>query len=83
MELRLPREVYSILGRINYLDMPDIYNNSDIIIVPSLYEACPGVVLEAMSCGKIVVASDIGGIPEIIRDGFNGILFGWGLYRFD
>lgn len=75
LELRLPREVYSILGRINYLDMPDIYNNSDIIIVPSLYEACPGVVLEAMSCGKIVVASDIGGIPEIIRDGFNGILF--------
>jgi glycosyltransferase involved in cell wall biosynthesis len=72
---KLPSEMYSILGRINYRDMPNIYNQSDIIIIPSLYEACPGVLLEAMSCGKIVIASDIGGMPEIIRNNFNGILF--------
>jgi glycosyltransferase involved in cell wall biosynthesis len=55
--------------------MPRVYNSSDIIIVPSLYENCPAVVLEAMSSGKIVIASNVGGIPEIIQDGENGLLF--------
>lgn len=55
--------------------MPRVYSLSDILIVPSLYENCPAVVLEAMSCGKIVIASNVGGIPEIIQDGENGLLF--------
>jgi len=55
--------------------MPEVYNHSDIVIVPSLYENCPAVVLEAMSSGKIVIASKVGGIPEIIQNGENGLLF--------
>jgi len=58
-----------------YHKMPEIYNYSDIVIVPSIYENCPGVVLEAMSSGKIVIASNVGGIPEIIQNGKNGLLF--------
>jgi glycosyltransferase involved in cell wall biosynthesis len=58
-----------------YQEMPKIYINSGIVIVPSLYENCPSVVLEAMSSGKIVIASNVGGIPDIIENEKNGFLF--------
>ena len=51
------------------------YSASDIVVVPSLYEPMGYVVLEAMSCGRPVVASRTGGIAEVIRDGHNGLLF--------
>jgi glycosyltransferase involved in cell wall biosynthesis len=46
------------------------------VIIPSLwYENMPLSLLEALSLGKLVIASNIGGIPEIIKDGENGLLF--------
>lgn len=66
---------YLLSDSVPYSFMPNIYNSSDIVIVPSLYENCPLVVLEAMSSGKIVIASNVGGIPEIIQNGKNGFLF--------
>jgi len=47
---------------------------SDIFILPSLSEGFPLVLLEAMSCGIPLVASDVGGISEIIQDNRNGFL---------
>ena len=70
-----PKDSFSICGRVSYQDMPQLYNKSDIVIVPSLYEGCSGTILEAMACNKIVIASDVGGTPEIIKDGYNGLLF--------
>jgi glycosyltransferase involved in cell wall biosynthesis len=58
-----------------YRQINKIYNQSDIVVVPSLYENFPGVILEAMSSGKIVIASNVGGIPEIIENEDNGFLF--------
>ena len=49
-------------------------------IVASFDEACPNVVLEAMACGKVVIASNVGGIPELIEDGVTGLLFRSGDY---
>jgi glycosyltransferase involved in cell wall biosynthesis len=44
-------------------------------IVPSIWpDPCPGVAMEAMASGKPVIASDIGGLPEIVTDGETGIL---------
>ena len=65
----------SYFGRIPYPDMPGIYNMSDIVVLPSLYEGCSGTVLEAMACEKLVIASEVGGTPEIIKDNQNGLLF--------
>lgn len=73
--LPLPKDSYTLVGRVKYHDMPEIYRQSDIVVTPSRYEACPGVIMEAMSCGKIVIASAVGGITEIIDDGYNGLLF--------
>lgn len=48
--------------------------NSDIFVLPTFYELFPGVILEAMQCGKPVVSTNTGAIPEIIDDGLNGFL---------
>ena len=46
----------------------------DIFILPSLNEGIPNVVLEAMACGLPVIATNVGGIPEIVEDNRSGIL---------
>ena len=56
-------------------DVAYLFSSSDLAIhVPIHEDPFPGVVLEAMLCGKAVIGSKSGGIPEIIDDGKNGIL---------
>jgi glycosyltransferase involved in cell wall biosynthesis len=45
---------------------------ADMFMLPSNYEGLPMVIIEAMSCGKPVVASDVGGVSEIVRNDING-----------
>lgn len=51
-----------------------IYLESDIFILPSYNEGLPGAILEAMSYGLPVISTNVGGIPEAVEDGVNGLL---------
>jgi len=54
----------------------EFYPQVDVVVVPSLWnDNLPGVVFEALAFGKPVIGSRRGGIPEMIRDGENGLLF--------
>lgn len=55
-------------------EMPALYRSADICVVPSLYENAPYTVLEAMACGRPVVATSAGGTPEYIDDGESGFV---------
>ena len=51
------------------------YQDADICVIPSLFDNSPNTVYEAMALGKVVVASSVGGIPEIVGGIENGFLF--------
>lgn len=51
------------------------YQQARLTVVPSLFENFPFTCLEAMSCGCPVIASNVGGLPEMIEDGVSGFLF--------
>ena len=51
------------------------YRMSTVVVIPSWFEAFGLVAVEAMACGKPVVASDVGGLAETVRHGHNGYLF--------
>jgi len=55
-------------------DVFDLLKQSQIFILPSLREGMPISLLEAMSMGKAIVASDVGGVSELIEDGVSGFL---------
>lgn len=52
----------------------EILTAADAFVCPSIYEPLGIVNLEAMACGTAVVASDVGGIPEVVVDGTTGVL---------
>jgi glycosyltransferase involved in cell wall biosynthesis len=56
-------------------DARTVYANASAVIVPSFFEGCPNVVCEAMACGKAVLASRVGDIPQFVEEGINGLLF--------
>jgi glycosyltransferase involved in cell wall biosynthesis len=55
-------------------DMASVYADADICVLTSDYEGTPNVLLEAMASGLPVVATKVGGVPEILRPGENGFM---------
>jgi len=61
------------------VELPDIYRKANVVVVPSIiYDNSPTVIYESFMAGTPVIGSKIGGIPELIEDGYNGLLFNTG-----
>jgi len=65
----------SFAGWVNGNRKAELLNNCDVYVLPSYFEALPISILEAMSYGKPVISTNVGGVPEIVKPGFNGWLF--------
>jgi len=63
-----------IMGERLHEEIPKYLSTADIFALPSYTEGLPNVVLEAMSCSLPVVATRVGGIPEVVEEGISGIL---------
>ncbi len=67
-----------VWGRVSFLgqrnDIPDLLSIADLFVLPTLMEALPTVLAEAMAAGIPIVASAVGGVPEMVTDNVNGLL---------
>jgi glycosyltransferase involved in cell wall biosynthesis len=66
----------SFCGQFSEEQLGDIFNQIDVLVTPSIcYESYSLVLHEALACNVPVIASNLGGMAEAIRDGFNGFIF--------
>jgi glycosyltransferase involved in cell wall biosynthesis len=77
-ELQRISEQLVAAGRLRFLghrdDVPELMAAADVVAMPSLYEGCSGVVIEAMALGLPVIASDIPSLREVVIEHENGTL---------
>jgi glycosyltransferase involved in cell wall biosynthesis len=66
-------DYFELLGYI--CDKNSFFASVDLFLLPSYLEGMPTVIFEAMSMGIPVISTNVGGIPELIEDGVNGLLF--------
>ena len=70
-EYNLEREV-SLLKRMPQEQVVDIMKSASLLLLPSIMEGLPNVIVEAMALGLPVLCTNCGGVPELIEDGGNG-----------
>lgn len=67
-----PHLSITVTGHVTHKDLPAYYSLMDVFVHPSLRDGMPNAVLEAMACGKTVIATPVGGVPDVLEDGVNG-----------
>lgn len=74
-QLGLGPHVRLLVGTRPHTELVRWFSAADVSVLATRSEGWPNVLLESLACGTPVVASDVGGVPEIVRDGRDGILF--------
>ena len=67
-------DLVAFLGRRDQETLHRYYAAADVVVMPSHYESFGMVALEAMACGTPVIATDVGGLSQLVRDGETGFL---------
>ena len=65
-------DAVTFIGNVNEIET--VYHNIDVLCLTSEHEGTPNVALEAMACGVPVLATSVGGVPDIIQSGETGVL---------
>lgn len=68
----VPEEKYTSMGYVDYKDLPCLYARAYAYVMPTAWENLPFKLLEAMSSAVPVITTNVGGISEVIKDGYNG-----------
>jgi len=64
----------SLLGWVPHNELPEYINQLKLLVLPSYTEGLPNIILEAMACGTPVLATPVGSIPDLIKDGETGFI---------
>ena len=69
-----PRLAVCVVPNAAHRELPAYYRLADVLAFPSLRDGMPNALLEGMACGRAAIASNVGGMLDVLRDGDNGIL---------
>lgn len=72
-DLNLSKNV-KVINEVSFKDIPSYLNELKLLVLPSYTEGLPNVVIEAMACKTPVLATSVGAVPDIIKDGENGFI---------
>jgi len=74
LKMRIPEKNFSFIGHLGYFERSKILQEATVFVNPSFFENCSISILEAMSSGCASLACNVGGNPELINTGKNGLL---------